>query len=69
METNNDNKESNDDTCHGFYQYGNCPDHVDACWYYFVNSNNGENPDDELNYQTSKHNMMENQSFCTSDYA
>ena len=28
-------------------------DNVDTCQYYFVNSNNGEIPEDELNYQTS----------------
>ena len=54
METNDDNKEWNNDTCYDFYLYGNCPDNVDTWWYYFVNSNNGEIPENELNYQTSK---------------
>ena len=40
----NDNKELNNNTCSDFYLYGNCPDNVDTCRYYFVNSNNGEIP-------------------------
>ena len=31
-----------------------CPANVDTCWYYFVNSNNGEIPEGELNNQTFK---------------
>ena len=53
MKTNDDNKKLNNNTCYVFYLYGNCPDNVDARRYYFVNSNNGEIPEDELNYQTS----------------
>ena len=49
-----DNKGLNNNTCYGFYLYGNCPDNIDTRWYYFVNSNNYEIPEDELNYQTSK---------------
>jgi len=30
-----------------------------ACWYYFSISNNGEIPEDELNYQTSNINSIE----------
>ena len=61
MEINDDNTEQNDDTCYGFYLYGHCPDNVDTCWYYFVNSNNEEVPEDEdeLNYQTSSKNSIE----------
>ena len=32
---------------------------VGAQWYYFVNSNNGEIPEDELNYQTNNINSIE----------
>ena len=32
---------------------------VDAWWYYFDTSNNGEISDDELNYQTSNINSIE----------
>ena len=53
LDTNNDNMESNDDT-YCSYLYNNCPYNVDARWYYFVNSNTREIPEDELNYQTSK---------------
>ena len=53
METNNDNKKLNNNTCSDFYLYGNCPDNVDTCQYSFVNSNNEEIPEDKLNYQTS----------------
>ena len=61
MEINDDNMDQNDDNCYGFYLYGHCPDSVDTCWYYLVNSNNGEVPEDEdeLNYQTSSKNSIE----------
>ena len=36
MESNNDNKYINTNTCYNFYLYSNCPDNVDTCWYYFV---------------------------------
>ena len=48
MENNNEN--NNHNTCYDFYLYGNCPDNVNTCWYYFNISNNGEIPEDELNY-------------------
>ena len=54
-----DNKDLNNNSCYGFYLYGNYPDNVDTYWYYFDSSNNGEIPDDELNYQTSNINNIE----------
>ena len=54
MKTNDDNKELNNNTCHNFYLYDNCPDNVDTYWYYVDILNNGETPEDKLIYQTSK---------------
>ena len=44
MESLNDSIELNNNTRYDFYLYGNCPNNVDTCRYYFVNSNNGEIP-------------------------
>ena len=52
-------KDSNNNTCYNFYPCGNRPDNVDTYWYYFDISNNGDIPDDELNYQTSNINSIE----------
>ena len=58
IETNNENKEFNNDTCYGYYLYSIYPENVDICWYYFDISNNEEIPEDKLNYQTiKKHNF------------
>ena len=38
---------------------GNHPDNVDTSWYYFDIPNNGEIPEDELNYQTNNINSIE----------
>ena len=48
-----DNDKSDDTLC------GNHLDNVDIYSYYFDISNNGEIPDDELNYQTSNINSIE----------
>ena len=53
------NKDSNNNTCYNFYLCGNCPDNVNTYWYYFDISNNGETPNDELNYQTSNKHRIE----------
>ena len=52
-------KDQNNNTCYNSYLYGNCPDNVDICWYYFDISNNDDIPEDKLNYQTSNINNIE----------
>ena len=59
------NKDSNNNTCYNFYLCGNRPGNVETYWYYFDISNNGEIPDDELNYQTSKVDSNETTSSMT----